>query len=143
MAKEVTKVVKAGRPENCKGSDIDSIKKRACHEMAKFDAKLVNKMEKLYTMLEKIAFAEGEFKDASIQCRKTAIQDLIARGEVYTSNEAVLQNMVDEVPKEDLPVEEGQKQVSGGDVVVKGTLEEKREAFRALQAAKKKEQAKT
>ncbi len=133
---------KAGRPENCDFNDIDSLKTRAIHEMSKFDAKLINKMDKLYKMLEEIAFAEGEFTKASIQCRKTAIQDLIARGELYTSDEAVLQN---QTPKEE---EESDDVSSLEDTVVKAvsgsdtnepTREEKMAQWKALQEKKKLE----
>ena len=130
-----TQINPSGRPSNAKGSDLDSMKSRSLHEIAKFDAKMVNKLPQLYAMLEDIAFGTGTLgKEASITNRKSSIETLIGRGELYAKGEGMAQEAM-------VPVDEGEgiveevletKKVSNGDPVLsfadKVALHKKRQA---------------
>ena len=97
----------AGRPSNAVPTDLESLKTRSLHEIAKFDAKMVNKLPKLYSMLEDIAFGTGELgKQASITNRKSSIETLIVRGELYAKGEGMAQEAYLSLDGEDGQVEE-------------------------------------
>lgn len=127
-----------GRPENAKFSDLDSLKARSLHEIAKFDAKMVNKLPQLYAMLEEIAFATGRFKNASVTNRKSSIETLITRGELYAKGEGAAQEAVNSMEGVDKVVEEDQhiesKKVSNGEPVL--SYAEKVAEFKKKQADK-------
>ena len=128
-----------GRPENAKFSDLDSLKVRSLHEIAKFDAKMVNKLPQLYSLLEEIAFGTGKLgKQASVTNRKSSIETLIIRGELYAKGEGAAQEAVNSMEGEDKVVEEEQpaesKQVSNGEPVL--SYADKVAQFKKKQAEK-------
>lgn len=132
--------VPAGRPANCVYSDLDSLKTRSLHEISKFDAKVVNNLGKLYALYEDMAFAKGDFKNATPQVRRGAIEALILRGELYAKEEGMAQEAVNSIlGSEDLEEEEfieEKKVANGGTVVSEMTFSEKKEEFRRKQEEK-------
>lgn len=88
-----------GRPENAKASDILSIEEKVLWEQAKFMADNANNLATYYGMLKDIAMGSGDFKDASVTNRKSALEKIIAITEDYIKKE-------DEVSSSETPVEQ-------------------------------------
>ena len=134
----------AGRPKDAKASEIETLKTKSLHEIKKFDAKMINKLPKLYSMLEDIAFGTGNLgKNASITNRKSSIETLIARAELYAKEEGMAQEAMNntEKPEEEIVEEQtSEKQVANGSTVVSEmTFAERKAEFKRLQAEKNKE----
>lgn len=70
-----------GAPAKAKASDVNSIEEKVLWEKAKFDAECANNLGLYYSMLKDIAMGSGNFKDASVTNRKSALEKLIARTE--------------------------------------------------------------
>ncbi len=143
MADNTTK--SSGRPSNATANDILSLKTRSLHEISKFDAKMVNKLADLYSMLADIAFAKGEFKEASMTNRKSCIETLITRAEGYSKDEGLAQEAHKTLETEDnsvvdnTPVEEEEtKQVANGSPVVELSFQEKKAQWEASKKLKQK-----
>ena len=144
MSDEKVVVRNSGRPSNAAANDLTSLKTRSLHEIAKFDAKMVNKLADLYGMLEDIAFAKGDFKDASMTNRKSCIETLISRAEGYAKDEGIAQEGYNTItPESETGVKEDTqqktKQVANGAPVVELSFQEKKAQWEAKKAAEQGE----
>ena len=88
-----------GKPKSAKAGNLESCIEKAEWEKSKFEADLVNNLDKYYTMYHDLAMGTGDFKKASITNRKGALEGLIARAESYT--EEIVVEKESEVPDQD------------------------------------------
>ena len=87
MARRKKKIVLThgrGQPKKAAMWDNESQEEAVFREKERFLVKQINQVGKYYKMLEDIALAAGEFKDASITARKTAAETLIEMVEENT-----------------------------------------------------------
>jgi len=112
---------KAGRKSNAEAKDLQSLIAKAEWEMRRNDAACCNDLPTLYKLQRDIALGLNELgKAASITNRKSAIENMIVRGEAYATKEAPLLNVrEDEEPStEEEVVETETKQVGNGEPVL-------------------------
>lgn len=138
MAKSPEEKLPAGRKKDANAKDLQSIITKAEWEMRKNDASCANDLSKLYSMQREIAFGVGKLgSQASVTNRKSAIENMIVRGEAYATKEAPLLNVRedDEPEEEEQLVDVGVKEVGNGSPVM--SFSEKKAAWAKLQAEKK------
>ena len=139
MAAREPKITGAGRRPNAEAKDLQSLISKAEWEMLKYDATCCNDLKALYDLQRDLAFGTGELgKNASVTNRKTAISEMISRGESYALGEAPMLHMEKDEDLEDAisdNAKEEARQVANGSPVM--SFEQKREQFMKLQAEKK------
>lgn len=145
MTKKITEtiiVADAGRKKNAEAKDLQSIITKSEWEMRKNDAQCANELPRLYELQREIAYGIGDLgKKASVTNRKSAIENMIVRGESYATGEAPLLNE-DKTPEGRSAEEEivaETKQVANGGVVL--SYAEKLALHKQKQAEKKAQES--
>lgn len=126
----------AGRKSNAEAKDLQSLITKSEWEMRKNDALCCNDLAKLYALQREIAFGVGALgKQASVTNRKSAIENMIVRGEAYATGEAPLLNIQEGEPQPEEEFVTETKQVSNGEPVM--SFADKKKAWQDKQADKK------